>query len=53
VKYRSEDRGDFTTDRITEAKKFYAKGWGDQVGELTKEDKEIAWANGSTWKRAR
>jgi hypothetical protein len=47
------EQGDFTTSRMTEAKKFTAKGWGDLVGELTKEGKEIAWANGSTWKRAR
>jgi hypothetical protein len=45
------EHGDFTTGRMTEAKKFTAKDWGDLVGELTKEGKEIAWANGSIWKR--
>ena len=47
------EQGDFTTGRMTEAKKLTAKGWGDLVAELTMEGKEIAWANGSTWKRAR
>jgi hypothetical protein len=47
--------GDFATARMTEPKKFTVKGvkgWDDGlVGEIVKEGKEIAWANGSTWKR--
>jgi hypothetical protein len=39
---------------MTEAKKFSVKGWEDSLAaELAKEDKEIAWTNGSTWKRPR
>jgi hypothetical protein len=39
---------------MIEAKKFTVKGWEDGLaGELVKEDKEIAWTNGSTWKRPR
>jgi hypothetical protein len=37
---------------MTEAKKLTAKEWGDLVGEVSKDGKEIAWANNTTWKRA-
>jgi hypothetical protein len=48
------EHGNFATARMTEAKKFSAKGWEDGLAaELVKEDKEIAWTNGSTWKRPR
>jgi hypothetical protein len=37
---------------MTAAKKFTVKGWEDGLaGALAKEDREIAWTNGSTWKR--
>jgi len=45
------ERGEFTTGRMTEAKKLTAKEWGDLVGEVSKDGKEIAWANNTTWKR--
>jgi hypothetical protein len=49
------ERGDFATAQMTETKKFTVKGvkgWDDGlVGEIANEGKEIAWANGSTWKR--
>jgi hypothetical protein len=46
------EHGDFATARMTEATKFTSKGWEDGlIGELVKEGKEIAWTNGSTWKR--
>jgi hypothetical protein len=48
------EHGDFATARMIEAKKFTVKGWEDGLaGELVKEDKEIAWTNGSTWMRPR
>jgi hypothetical protein len=48
------EHGDFATGRMTEVKKFTVKGWEDGLAaELVKEDKEIAWTNGSTWKRPR
>jgi hypothetical protein len=46
------EHGDFATARMTAAGKFTVKGWEDGLaGELAKEEKEIAWTNGSTWKR--
>ena len=46
------EHGDFATARMTETTKFATKGWEDGLAaELTKEGKEIAWTNGSTWKR--
>ncbi len=46
------EHGDFATARMTEAKKFTVKGWEDGLaGEVAKEGKEIAFANGSIWKR--
>jgi hypothetical protein len=46
------EHGDFATARITEGKKFTVKGWEDGLaGELAKEGKEIAFSNGSAWKR--
>ena len=46
------EHGEFATARMTEAKKFTVKGWEDGlVGELVKEGMEIAWSNGTTWKR--
>jgi hypothetical protein len=46
------ERGEFATALMTEGKQFTVKGWEDGlVGELVKEGKEIAWTNGSTWKR--
>jgi hypothetical protein len=45
------EKGEFTTGRMTEAKKLTAKEWGDLVGEVSKDGKEIAWVNNTTWKR--
>lgn len=46
------EHGDFATAQMTDAKKFTVKGWDEGlVAQLTKQDKEIAWTNGSTWKR--
>src|SRR5262249_42063031 len=47
--------GDPATGRITEAEKFVVlkgDGWEEGlVGEVAKDGKSIAWANGTTWKR--
>jgi hypothetical protein len=43
------EHGDIYTGRMTEAKKFMCKD--GLAGEIAKEGKEIAWSNGSTWKR--
>jgi len=45
------ERGDFAIGRMTEARKLTAKEWGDLVGEVSKDGKEITWSNNSTWRR--
>jgi len=51
------ERGDFATAMMTEAKKFTVKsdikGWEEGLsGELVEEGKQITWLNGTVWKRA-
>jgi hypothetical protein len=44
------ERGEFATAMMTEAKKFSVKGWEDGLsGELVEEDKKITWSNGTAW----
>jgi hypothetical protein len=48
------ERGELATARMTEARKFTVKGWEEGLtGELVKDGKEIAWSNGTAWKRPR
>ena len=47
------ERGDFATAMMTEAKQFTVKGWEDGLsGVLAEEGKKISWSNGTTWMRA-
>jgi hypothetical protein len=52
------EKGDFATAMMTEAKKFTVKanikGWDEGLnGELDEDGKKISWSNGSTWTRAK
>jgi hypothetical protein len=46
----ANERGEFATAMMTEAKKFTVKGWEDGLsGEFVDEGKKITWSNGTTW----
>jgi WD40 repeat protein/serine/threonine protein kinase len=46
------ERGEFATAMMTDAKKFTVKGWGEGLsGEFVDEGKKITWSNGTTWLR--
>jgi hypothetical protein len=46
------ERGEFATGLMTEAKKFTVKGWEDGlVGEVAAKGKKIDWSNGTAWQR--